>query len=112
MSDSKLDDLLARLGRRDPSSLPGSFSQDVLREIRLRKSERADTLPPWRAGLIQFWLRPQSFALAVTAAVMIGAMLPLAWQTDDTAQIIEGLDLNVFSSSAPNAPSGLLAKWP
>ncbi len=111
MNDSKLDDLLAELARRKAPDLPGSFSQDVLREIRLRGS-RSNESVPWMVRLLQSWLQPRSFALAVTAAVVFGAALPITWKSDSGSQAAASLDLNVFSSSAPNAPSGLLAKWP
>ena len=111
MNNSKLDGLLAGLAERKVPDLPGSFSQDVLREIRLRDS-RADELQPWLTRLLQSWLQPKTFALAVTAAVIFGAAVPITLKPDSTSLAVTSLDLNVFSSSAPNAPSGLLAKWP
>lgn len=111
MNNSKLDDLLAGLAERKVPDLPGSFSQNVFREIRLHES-RTDESQLWLARLLQFWLQPKTFALAVTAAVIFGAVVPITFKTDSTSLAVTGLDLNVFSSSAPNAPSGLLAKWP
>lgn len=111
MNYSKLDSLLAGLAERKVPDLPGSFSQDVLREIRLRES-RAKESQPWLTRLLQSWLQPKTFAMAVTAAVIFGAAMPISLQTDSTTMAVKGLDLNVFSSSAPNAPSGLLVKWP
>ena len=111
MNNSTLDGLLAGLAERKVPDLPGSFSQDVLREIRLRES-RANESQPWLTRLLQSWLQPKTFAMAVTAAVIFGAAVPISLQTDNTTMAVKGLDLNVFSSSAPNAPSGLLANWP
>lgn len=50
-------------------------------------------------------------ALALSIAVIIGAAAPVTMVSSDSSQdAIRGLDLNVFSSIAPNSPSGLLAQ--
>ncbi len=108
MNDFELDDLLAGLAGRKAPDLPGSFGDDVLREIRLRKTSASES-PPWLVGLLQSWLHPRCFALAIAAAVILGAVMPLAFTRSDTSMAIASLDLNVFSSSSLNTPSGLLA---
>lgn len=110
MNDSGLDKLLTAMSRRKAPELPSSFAGNVLREIRLRKSHATES-HFWIADLLHAWLRPQTVALALSVAVTIGAVAPFSMSFADSSQAaIRGLDLNVFSSMAPNAPSGLLAK--
>ncbi len=109
MNNLNLDGLLVDLALREAPELPASFAQNVLREIRLRQ-HRAENAQPWFVWLLHAWLQPTTFALALVVAVAIGAALPLTFRSADDSRAISGLDLNVFSSISPHAPSGLLAK--
>ncbi len=112
MNDSELEKLLTGICRRKTPELPSSFAGNVLREIRLRKSHAAES-HSWFAELLHAWLRPQTVALAFSIAIAVGAVAPLTMSFAESSQAaVRGLDLNVFSSMAPNAPSGLLAKIP
>jgi len=110
MNDCDFDKLLTGITRHKAPDLPPSFAGNVLREIRIRKSHATES-HSWFAELLHAWLRPQTVALALSVAVAIGAVAPLSMSFADSSQAaVQGLDLNVFSSMAPNAPSGLLAK--
>lgn len=111
MTKPHLDNLLAQLARQKVPDLPGAFAGDVLREIRLRR-DSATKKGSWIADLLNNLLRPPVYFAAVTAALVIGLAAPLAMARSDTEQTIAGLDLNVFSSVAPNVPSGLLSRIP
>ncbi len=110
MNDSDLDKLLTGISCRKATELPSSFAGNVLRQIRLQKSHAAES-HSWLAELLHAWLRPQTVALAFSIAIAVGAVAPLTMSFSESSQAaVRGLDLNVFSSMAPNAPSGLLGK--
>lgn len=112
MNDPYLNKLLKKLRLREAPDLPSSFSRDVLREIRLRGS-RPSAPFSWFGELVIAWFRPQTIALALSVAVVVGTIAPVTVGTSNSSQAaIRGLDLDVFSSIAPNSPSGLLAKLP
>jgi hypothetical protein len=111
MTKPQLDDLIEQLARQKVPDLPGAFANDVLREIRLRR-DSATKKESWLADLLNNFLRPPVYVAAVTAALVVGLAAPLALARSDTDQTIAGLDLNVFSSVAPNVPSGLLNRIP
>jgi hypothetical protein len=109
MNDQKLDDLLVDLARERIPELPGSFSQDVLREIRLRQ-DHTEEKDSWFGAVLHPWLWPRVFAVSLTAAVTMGLVLPLAVLGNNASMAISSLDLNVFSNFTPNLPSGLLSR--
>jgi len=111
MNEQKLDALLVDLARQRIPDLPGSFAQDILREIRLRQ-DHMEEKESWFGTLLHTWPLPRVFAVSMTAAVMVGLVLPLAVMDNDDAMAVNSLDLNIFSNSAPNLPSGLLSRIP
>jgi hypothetical protein len=111
MTKPHLDNLLARLARQKVPDLPGAFADDALREIRLRR-DSASEQGSWLADLLNNLLRPPVYLAAVTAALVVGLTSPLVLERSGTDQAVAGLGLNVFSSVAPNVPSGLLSRIP
>lgn len=104
-----LDSLLATYREREVPALPGSFTQDVLRDIRQRL---VAPQPSWWQDALAGFLRPSSIVAALSVALVTGAMAPYALRPSDTSLSAKGLDLGVFSSGAQNVPSGLLAHLP
>ncbi|MGC1478939.1 MAG: hypothetical protein WA771_00420 [Chthoniobacterales bacterium] len=105
-----LDSLLATYRESRVPALPGSFAQDVLRDIRLRR-----TAPPrsgWWQEVLAGLHRPSFITASLSLALVVGAIAPFALGTSDSALSVRGLDLGVFSSSAQDFPSGLLAHLP
>lgn len=107
MNNRNLDSLLAELRQSRTPALPGSFSQDILRKIRASAKPVHDS--DWFPALMLLF-RPGLVVLALTVAVAVGLALPGIVRPVDQAMAVSGLDLNVFSTSSPNFPSGLLAK--
>jgi hypothetical protein len=109
MDISQIDDLVAECSRRKVPELPGAFATDVLREIRLRTAT-TKIEGSWFATLARLCLLPRTLALSAMAAALIGAAAPVILAHDEAAAAASGLDLEVFSSTAFNLPSGLLAR--
>ena len=108
MDHSSLDRLLQERREKAASALPGSFSQNVWREIRQRKATREPSVNP-----ASFWLwllRPQAvlaaLALAITVGIGVGSRSPVS----SAARAHQALDLQVFGGEAAALPSTLLAK--
>lgn len=112
MNNRNFDDLLAELRQNKPPPLPGSFSANVLRDIRLKRAASA-LEPSWISALLM-WCRPSVLAAVLTITVAVGLVLPgiEKARADDQSMATAGLDLNIFSPVASNLPSGLLAKFP
>lgn len=111
MTAPDLDNLLAGLAQRPAPELPGNFTQDVLREIRLRGDRTGQTVP-WFAALLQGWLRPAQLGFALALAMTVGVAAPFVLEANDTLAVTDGLGLRIFSASTSQAPSGLLARIP
>ena len=106
MHDYDLTELL-RLQREKPiPALPGSFQQDVLREIRLRAAEHG---AGWLGWLLEPFRQPlfagASLAFALLLGVALGAGSVMA---DESRLASRALDLHVFTSRSPALPSTLL----
>lgn len=108
MKQPDFDELLADYRQSDIPALPGSFSSHVLREIRVRSAE-AGREPGWFSALLAC-LRPGMVAASLSVAISVGVLLPGLARANDHALAAAGLGLDIFSPTAPNLPSGLLAK--
>jgi hypothetical protein len=97
------DELLAECRAAGIPALPGSFSADVLREIRLRSSERKEE-SGWFSQLLAC-LRPGMVAAGLGLALVVGVLFPGHTRESDS-RAADGLGLHVFSTS--NMPSGVL----
>ena len=98
------DELLAECRVAGIPSLPGAFSADVLREIRLRSSERKEE-SGWFSQLFAC-LRPGMVAASLGLALVVGVLVPGHIRESGESLAADGLGLHVFSTS--NTPSGLL----
>ena len=104
MKRHNFDELLAECRVTGISALPGSFSADVLREIRLRRALLNDE-SGWASQLLSC-LRPGMVAVGLVVALFVGALVPGLTRGDDRSLAADRLGLNIFSTS--NMPSGLL----
>lgn len=101
--------LLSRHRARSVPTLPGSFSGDVRRAIRLRAS--GDRLAWWEDAL-DVVRRPGVQFAALAAAVIIGLLAPGLRSEAGPLGAPMALGMDVFSSRAASFPSGLLAIRP
>ena len=104
MKRPHFDELMADCRLAGIPELPGSFSANVLREIRLRR-----TAPEQDSGWISqllTCLRPGMVAASLSIALVVGVLVPGLTHGSDNSMAAAGLGLNVFSAS--NMPSGLL----
>lgn len=94
MKPHELDPLLAELGARPLPGLPGSFRQDVWREIRRRQPECGpswtERIEQWLAALLQ----PQPVLASLALAVFIGVSSAV-WIRGETGTKT-GMDMEVF----------------
>ena len=104
MKTPDFDELLAGYRQVAIPELPGSFSADVLREIRLRGAG-AGTESGWFFSLFAC-LRPGMIAASLSIALAVGALVPGLPRRTGSSMVAAGLGLNIFSSSASNMPSG------
>jgi negative regulator of sigma E activity len=107
MNQSSLDRLLQQRWKQAEGTLPGSFSQNVWREIRQRK---ADEEPSTIA--VSFWhwlLQPPAVAAALVLAVTVGVGVGSRPPISSAARAHQALDLQVFGGQASALPSTLLA---
>ena len=105
MNDSSLDDLLRQSASRSEAALPGTFQQNVRREIRQRK----ETEPRFAGSLFDLVLRPQVLFASLVLAVALGIGFGARSEDPTIAETRRALELEVFSASAPALPSTLLA---
>lgn len=108
MQKHDFDELLAEYRQADIPALPGSFSANVLREIRLR-SVAPIRDSGWLSAFIAC-LRPGMAAASLAVAISVGVLLPGIARGNEHSMAVAGLGLNVFSPSASNLPSTLLTK--
>ncbi len=106
---TELDALLAASRNRAMPDLPGAFSADVLREIRLRRADGA-AHHPWWVDLLDLARRPALVAAGVGFALVVGILTPMIAGTSVAADGRQFSEFSIFSSAAPNLPSGLLAR--
>ena len=104
MKTPDLDELLAGYRQAAIPELPGSFSADVLREIRLRRAG-ASSEAGW-FSLLAACLRPGMIAASLSIALVVGVLVPGRDHRVVNSMAAAGLGLNVFSTS--NMPSDLL----
>lgn len=107
MDEALLDQLLQQGREKRSAGLPGAFSQNVWREIRLRRSQSEET-----AGRIELWgwlLRPQMVVAALALAITVGISVGRQQYMSSAAQTHAALDLQVFGESSAALPSTLLA---
>lgn len=109
MDDPSLDSLLNRLRDRREAALPGTFEQNVWREIRLRKSSSLEVEGSFWSRALDLILRPQTVAVSLAVALALGVGLGGRGTEPHTAQTHAALDLQVFGSASPSLPSTLLS---
>ena len=105
---SDLDSLLSLDRERPVPTLPGSFTGDVLREIRQRQGEPASILG-WWIDLLDFAMQPARLAVALAVALVVSSLVSYSIRP---APIFSRPDLGVFSSATLNLPSGRLEHTP
>lgn len=98
------DELMMKCRQAAIPALPGSFSANVLREIRQR-SATDKTESGWFSLLFGF-LRPGIVAASLSLALAVGLLVPGLTRNDVNSMAADGLGLNVFSTS--KMPSGLI----
>jgi len=104
MKKPLFDELLTECRATGLPALPGSFSANVLREIRLRHSgEKVES--GW-LSLLLGCLRPGMVAASFAIALAVGVLVPGLTRSNDNSLAADGLGLHVFSTS--NTSSGLL----
>lgn len=101
-----LDSLLPLYRERLVPTLPGSFSVDVLREIRQRRRETAMSRN-WWLDFLDLAMRPSPLAAALSVALVVSSLVSYAATPSPN---FSGHDMDVFSSATPNLPSGLLGR--
>jgi len=104
MNDRKFDDLLKSYSDSPVPALPGSFTQDVLREIRMRKRPEES----WLSEISALLFRPRLMAASLSLAILIGVLLPTMAGTSKSTLAAKSLGLEIFSDSG--MPSGLLSQ--
>ena len=104
MKTRPFDELLEDCRGAAIPDLPGSFSANVLREIRLRGSQSKQD-PGW-FSLLLACLRPGMVAASLSIALVVGVLVPELARENVSSAAAHGLGLDVFSTS--NMPSGLL----
>ncbi|MES2570851.1 MAG: hypothetical protein V4710_12465 [Verrucomicrobiota bacterium] len=107
MDQSALDRLLEQRRKKSVPALPGAFSQNVWREIRLRKAESESSVNP-----VSFWswLFQRQHVLAVLlGAMLVGVGIGSRSSVSPASQTHEALDLQVFGGNSEALPSTLLA---
>ena len=102
MKRRNFDELLADCRMAGIPELPGSFSANVLREIRLRSTKQDSG---W-LSLLSACLRPGMVAASLSIALVVGVLVPGLTRETGSSLAADGLGLNVFSTS--HMPSGLL----
>ena len=105
------DALIASYRDRGVPDLPGSFAQDVLREIRMR-ADRPDSTTSWWRDVVAVARRPSWMAAGIGIALVAGMLAPSITSPSSATPAGPGLDLGIFSSAAKNLPSGILARIP
>ena len=106
MDQSSLDQLLQQRQGRVAPSLPGAFSQNVLREIRRRTTAHEPVVVTtfWQ------WLGHPRFAFAaLVVAGVVGVSVGGLPALSPGVLAHEALDLQVFGGDAASLPSTLLA---
>lgn len=107
MDDFSLDRLLRERREQGRTNLPGSFSQNVWREIRQQKAQR--TPSTLASALWNLLLRPQMVGVTLGMAITLGVGVGVQHDSTGAAQTHVALDLNVFGASSPALPATLLA---
>ena len=106
MDDRNLIELLRSYADAPIPALPGSFPQDVLREIRLRNDARKSD---WLSEIYALFFRPGVLAASLSLAVLVGFGLPTMMSPTNPGLTASSLGLGVFSHSMSELPSGMVA---
>ena len=107
MDEKSLDDLLRQRRETTTPALSSSFSQDVWREIRLRRASETGAV-----GTLSIWpwlWRPQYIAAVLAVATLVGIGLGIRPRERMATRTEQALHLEVFGAAAPTLPSTLLA---
>ncbi len=113
MNNPKLDKLIQELQQHPVPGLPGSFSSDVLREIRLQAATPS-SLISHENSIFSLWFRPAFLAATFSITVAVALILPAVDKShaNHDSQTVASMHLKVFSPSAMNIPSTLLTSIP
>lgn len=107
MDEKSLDNLLQARRESLGSSVPANFQQNVLREIRLRRS--SDAPEPGLLSIWQWFFRPQFVAALLALAMVVGVGLGSRQNDRVALNTNHALNLDVFGAMPPTLPSTLLA---
>lgn len=109
MNEQNLDQLLALRQERPLPTLPGSFQQDIWREIRHRKLEAIGHRSSWFSWFLEPLLQPATTFATLSFAVLLGiGMGTSALAESRNTQARFALNLQVFSSTSSALPATLL----
>jgi anti-sigma factor RsiW len=104
MDDRDLDEFLKRYANASVPALPGSFPQNVLREIRLRRGSSRQK-EGWLSELYTLFFRPGFMAASFSLAIVVGFAFPAMMRPANPALTANSLGLDVFSHSMVELPS-------
>lgn len=111
MDHYNLNKLLESYAKQPLPFAPENLTQNVWREIRLRRDMKHDHFKAFCVWFQNFWLEPQILFAALILACLIGFSMASFQQTNSKSLMVQGaLELKVFSSFAEEMPSTLLAK--
>jgi hypothetical protein len=108
MNDRNFDELLRKYADSPVPSLPGSFTQDVLREIRLRK-ESSRHAESWFSEIYTLFFRPGPLVATFSLVALVALSYPSIMSSASSATAVSSLGLDVFSHSTIHLPSELLS---
>lgn len=112
MHDQDLTELLRLRREKTPPVLPGSFQQDVLREIRRRAAAQGAGGPGWLNWLLEPFRQPLYAGASLAFAIILGAAFGGYAMADESRLASRALDLQVFTSRSSALPSTLLQAKP
>lgn len=98
MNKYHLDELLENYAKKSAPPLPGSFSQNVLREIRLRKAAQQES-PGWLSEIYSWVFHPRLLTASLSLAIIVAVLIPSIIPSPSSSQAAHGLGLDVFSSA-------------
>lgn len=92
-------------------SSAGAFAQDVLREIRLRKSAASSGKSHW-LDVFDGFLKPAILAAGLAVALTVGAVTPYLVHPLLLQPSVAMTDMEIFTGSSRSLPSVRLAEIP
>lgn len=98
MNKYHLDELLGNYAKTSAPPLPGSFSQNVLREIRLRKASQQES-PGWLSEIYNGIFHPRLLTASLALAIVVAIAIPSTLSSSSPSRAATSLGLDVFSSA-------------